>query len=206
MILRISFMMEFHQLRLEQSDNARHFGHIDTKKLLAVADQNASRVLGLPASQEICAIRTFAGFAMQIHNGTGQELAHATTEHNVKVLAGHLGDQLGSHIDAGARIDAIRLHIRIALPHTVCGLGIGARGTGMRQGGRSHNARGFAGILCPLSNRGQTIRWVLARRTVVKVHCGTDTDLNDVRLDAAQICRCCAGRVGHLGIGAIGLD
>lgn len=198
--------MEVHQLGLEETNNAGHGGGIDAEELLPVGDQNTSIVLGLPAGKEVHAIGSLAGISVAILNGLGQEFSHATTEHDVEVLAGHLGNQLGGHVNTGAGIHSVVSNIRIALPHSVGSLGISSRWTGVGQGGGGDNGRGLAGILGPLGDGGQAVGRLLAGSAVVEVHGGTHSNVDNVGFYAAQVGGGRAGGVWNLGIGTVGLD
>jgi len=75
---------------------------------------------------------------------------------------------------------------------------------GQRGGG--HNASGFASVLGPLGDGGQTVGRILASSAVIVLHGCTYSNVDDVGFRTAQVSGGRAGGVRHLGIGAVGLQ
>jgi len=69
-----------------------------------------------------------------------------------------------------------------------------------------HQSGGLATLYRPGGNGGQTILGQSGCFAVVELNIGGHSDGQVVGLDPGQVSRGCAGRVGHLFIGAVGLE
>jgi len=128
---------------------------------------------------------------------------------NLEISTGVSGDQLLGNVLAPR-------DVRLALghgDHVVVRLPVPVRDVRERAGrgrvshpGRGHDAGGLAGPLRPLHDGRRAVALGHRGRTVGQAHFGRDADRGFVVLDAAQIGRGRARRIGHLAVHAIRLS